>query len=106
MSDGMTPQRMRSDNRLFRGTGGLSRNNRRAGFVPAFRDTATGRTEPSRRADGLPAPIHLLCGLPDEWVVSRSPAGGVARVKGSVEAGFLRDGRFYTREEAARACRR
>jgi hypothetical protein len=51
------------------------------------------------------APIHLLCGLPAEWVVSRDAAGGVSAVKPSIVAGFLRDGRFYTREEAARACR-
>jgi hypothetical protein len=51
------------------------------------------------------APIHLLSGLPPEWVVTRDAAGGVSAVKPSIVAGFLRDGRFYTREEAARACR-
>jgi hypothetical protein len=50
------------------------------------------------------APIHLLCGLPDEWVVTRDSAGCVSSVKASVVAGFLRDGRFYTRQQAAQAC--
>jgi hypothetical protein len=44
----------------------------------------------------------MLDGLPTEWVVKRDPAGRVTAVKGSVVAGFLLGGRFYTREEAAR----
>jgi hypothetical protein len=100
----MTRRRIRDENRAFRGTCGISQNNHSAGFLPAFCDLETGRTQLSRCAGGTPAPIHLLCGLPDEWVVARDAAGGVAAVKASVVAGFLRDGRFYTREEAARAC--
>jgi hypothetical protein len=101
----MTQQRIRRENLDFRGTGGLSENNRTAGFLPAFCDTETGRTEPSRLADGMLAPIHLLCGVPSEWVVTRDATGTVSAVKPSIVAGFLQDGRFYTREEAARACR-
>jgi hypothetical protein len=104
MATSMTSQRIRRENRLFRGTGGISQNNRAGGFVPAFCDTETGRTEISRFASGIPASIHLLCGLPNEWVVSRDAGGGVAAVKASVISGFLRDGRFYSREEAARTC--
>jgi hypothetical protein len=101
----MTQQRIRRENLDFQGTGGLSENNHASGFLPAFCDSETGRTELSRLADGMLAPIHLLSGLPPEWVVTRDAAGGVSAVKPSIVAGFLRDGRFYTREEAARACR-
>jgi hypothetical protein len=104
MSTLMTSQRIRRENRRYRGTGGLSANNRGAGFAPAFCDKETGRTELSRLAGGMPAPIHLLGGLPEEWVVSRDSAGAVLAIKASVVAGFLREGRFYSREEAARAC--
>jgi hypothetical protein len=97
----MTQQRIRRENYDFRGSGGLSQNNRAAGFLPAFCDMETGRTELSRLADGMLAPIHLLCGLPEDWVVTRDATGCVSAVKGSIVAGFLRDGRFYTREEAA-----
>jgi hypothetical protein len=47
--------------------------------------------------------MHLLDGLPDEWVVERDAAGRVRAIKDSVIAGFVRDGRFYTREQAAAA---
>lgn len=104
MSILMTNQRIRQENRSYRGTGGISQNNRRAGFLPAFRDIETGRVEISRLSGGTPAPIHLLGGLPEEWVVGRDAAGGVSTVKASVVAGFLRGGRFYTREQAARQC--
>lgn len=100
----MTSRRIRLENRRFHGTGGISENNRTAGFVPAFRDSETGRTEISCFAGGIPASIHLLCGLPDEWVISRDATGGVSAVKTSVVAGFLREGRFFTRQEAAQAC--
>jgi len=100
----MTSQRIRRENKRFEGTGGVSQHHQGTGFVPAFCDTETGRTELSRFLGGMPAPIHLLCGVPDEWVVTRTAAGDVAAVKSSVVAGFLRDGRFYTRDEAARAC--
>jgi hypothetical protein len=104
MSTLMTSLRIRRENRSFGGTGGLSQNNRGAGFLPAFRDLETGRVELSRLDDGMVAPVHLLGGLPEDWVVTRNAAGGVAAIKATVVAGFLRKGRFYTREEAAHAC--
>jgi len=99
----MSSQRIRDENRKFAGTGGVSQNNRGYGFVPAFCDLQTGRAEVSRFASGLPAPVHLLCGLPSEWIVARDRSGTVTAVKPSVVAGFLRNGRFFTREEAAKA---
>ena len=99
----MTPGRIKAQNRRYKGSGGVSQENRGGGFLPAFADTATGATYTSRFADGSPAPIHLLDGLPDEWVVARSTNGRVTAVKDSVVAGFLRAGRFYTRQQAAEA---
>jgi hypothetical protein len=88
-------------NHRFHGTAGVSAGNHSRGFVPAFFDEAQGRTYRSRFANGTPAPIHLLDGLPEELVLERSPAGAVKAVKRSLISGFLRDGCFYTREEAA-----
>ena len=99
----MTPGRIKAQNRRYEGTGGVSQENRGGGFLPAFADTVTGATYPSRFADGRPAPIHLLDGLPAELVVARSASGRVTVVKDSVVAGFLRAGRFYTRAQAAEA---
>jgi len=47
--------------------------------------------------------MHILDGLPAKLVVERLPSGHVATVKGSIEAGFVKDGNFITREEAAAA---
>jgi hypothetical protein len=99
----MTDLRLHEQNRRFRGTGGVSHSNCSAGFLPAFCDLDTGRAERSRFAGGAPAPVHLLCGLPEDWVVARDAAGAVTAVKASVVAGFVRDGCFYTREQAAQA---
>lgn len=100
---GMTAAVLRTENEAFRGTGGLSASNRSRGFLPAFRDNDTGMVFLSRFTDGRPAPMHLLGGLPAHLVVTRTNSGRVSAVKASVSAGFLRGGRFYTREEAARA---
>ena len=99
----MTGDSLRKENLAYGGTGGVSGGNRTAGFIPAFCDTATGRVEPSRLADGTLAPMHLLAGLPRDWVVAREDGNEVLAVKATVVAGFLYDGAFYTRDQAARA---
>jgi len=99
----MTHATLRQQNLAFVGTGGVSEANARQGFVPAFYDLMTGRAEIARFADGRPAPMHLLDGLPDEWVVERDARGGVRAVKSSVIAGFIRGAYFYTRAQAAQA---
>jgi hypothetical protein len=83
------------------GSGGVSAGNRAFGFRPAFRDAETDMVYASEFADGHPAPVHVLDGLPDEVVLARDAGGRVTAVKGSVIAGFLCDGKFYTRDEAA-----
>jgi hypothetical protein len=98
----MTEQVLVQENGRFRGTGGVSIENRARGFHPAFRDTQTNMIYLSRFVDGRGAPCHLLDGLPDEVVLVRDAAGRVAAVKATVASGFVCDGRFYTREEAAR----
>ncbi len=102
----LTTRTLRRQNRVFRGTGGVSAENRTLGFVPAFLDTQTGAVYRACFADGRPAPMHLLDGLPSAVVASRDPTGRVTALKSSVQAGFLRAERFYTREQAAAAALR
>lgn len=75
------------------------------GFQPAFLDWRTMRIYPSRHVDGTLAPYHLLEGLPAELIVDRLPSGRVAAAKSTLVSGYERDGFFYTRRQAARACR-
>ncbi len=81
--------------------GARSQENRRFGFRPAFFDAATGTVYDSCFADGRPAPVHVLDGLPDEVVAERDSGGEVIAARESVVAGFVRHGCFYSREEAA-----
>src|SRR5262245_36831515 len=97
----MTEATLRLENRRHRGTGGVSHNARPMSFHPAFMDQGTCAVYLSRFADGRMAPFHMLDGLPDEVVVERTPGGRVAAIKPSVVSGFVRAGRFYTRDEAA-----
>jgi hypothetical protein len=107
-SEGIKPMKtlftrdtLEQENRRYRNTGGVSAVNRSQRFIPAFCDSATGQAYRSRFADGRPAPIHLLDGLPESLVLERTSEGLVTAAKGSVIAGFLREGQFYTREQAA-----
>jgi hypothetical protein len=99
----MTPEQLRRENLAYVGTAGVSQGNRHQGFLPAFYDSETGRGVLSRFANGAPAPVHMLDGLPEEWIEDRDESGRVRSVKSSVIAGFVRDGWFYTREQAAKA---
>jgi hypothetical protein len=85
----------------YRDTNGSSENNRCLGFQAAFIDRETGTVYVSRFADGRVAPFHLLDGLPADLVRARDEQGRVTCVSPSVESGFVRDGRFFTRFEAA-----
>ncbi len=71
--------------------------------MPAYRDGSSGRVVLSCFADGRMAPIHVLDGLPGEWVTARDHLGNITQITPNVVAGFVRNGRFYTRAEAARS---
>ena len=102
----LTRKTLAEENRHYTGRGGISEENRGLGFLPAYRDSATGNIHLSRFADGRRAPIHLLDGLPEQLALRRDASGKVIALKGSVSAGFVREGRFYTREQAAMAMMR
>jgi hypothetical protein len=72
------------------------------GFRPAFLNRRTRMVCPSRFGNGMPASVHVLDGLPEDWIARRDPEGRPSAVKRSVVAGFVRGGRFYTRRQAAR----
>ncbi len=103
MNQPLTHTVLSAENEIFTGRGGVSRENRCRGFIPAFYDTHSCQAIVSRFANGAPAPLHVLEGLPEEWVVARDKSGRVAAVKDFVIAGFIQHGRFYTREQAAQA---
>lgn len=92
---------LQQENRQFKGTTGVAHANRNANFFPAFRDEETGRVECARFRNGEPAPMHLICGLPEDWAIGHDEYGSICRVKASIVAGFVRKGHFYTRQEAA-----
>lgn len=99
----LTGQMLHQQTLAFQGTGGTSTVNRPYGFLPAFLDTETGEVYLARFADGRPAPMHLLEGLPRQLVMERDLSGRSTAIKHSVIAGFVRDGKFYTREQAAQS---
>ena len=97
----MNSRTLELENLAFGGTKGVSKNNRADGFKPAFRNQRTGQVELARFENGNPAPIHLIAGLPGEWAATKNKDGAVASLHGGIVAGFVRDGVFYSREEAA-----
>ena len=96
----LTEERLDKENQIFQGTEGTSEKSQSHGFRPAFLDTQTGNIYMCCHADGTPATMHLLEGLPTELVLVRSSSGRVMVAKGSLVSGFVKDKRFYTREEA------
>ena len=99
----LTPSALQQENDTFRGSGGISAENQVLGFKPAFYDMETGITHTSKFANGLEAPMHVLDGLPNEVVESRLENGKVTAVKLGIISGFVQNGHFYTREQAALA---
>ena len=100
---GVTPECLNAQNRQFKGKGGVSEENCSFGFRPAFLDESTGNVYLSCYNNGRIAPFHLLDGLPQELVVSRTEAGRVKSIKKTVAVGFVLGERFYTRAQAAEA---
>ncbi len=103
MSAQFTEAHLRRENEHFSATAGISEYNHRFGFLPAFRDNASGKVYLSRFVDGRRAPVHVLDGLPKEVVTQRTSTGAVQAIRDTLVSGFLRAGRFYTRAEAERA---
>lgn len=96
----LSKQILNWQNAIFSGTQGISENCRGKGFIPAFLDTHSGISVISRFTNGQPAPVHILDGLPKQWIRSFDKDGAVSTVREGVIAGFMHAGRFYTREEA------
>ena len=99
----LSTERLHEENRVHARTGGRSEDNCGLGFRPAFLDFETQTIYECRFANGMPAPFHVLDGLPDEVVIDRTPAGRVVAAKATLISGFVRHGFFYTRSAAARA---
>ena len=102
MSPALTQITLRRESAPYAGTCGDSGTACRNRFQPAFRD-ADGRVELARLADGRPAPMHLIATLPAVWANLFDASGNIIQLKAGIVAGFVRDDRFYTREEAAAA---
>ncbi len=99
----LTDMALRRENALYANTRGVSQNNGSLGFRPGYFNRHSGEWVLSRFSDGSLAPVHVLDGLPESWVSTRDAQGHVAEVSPEVVSGFVRDGLFYTREEAIRA---
>ena len=92
---------LNEQNAYYKGTLGVSNNCAELGYLPAFKDTISGQIHLSLYADGRLAPIHVLDGLPREWIEKRDSSQRAIQVKDSVVAGFVRNGVFFTREQLA-----
>ena len=101
MRQWLTQEDVAEQSQAYRGTGGVSEENRAFGFLPAFLDRESGRIHLSCDARGVPSAVHQFDGFPGDWVVARDQHGKPCAVKASVEAGFVREGYFFTREQAA-----
>ncbi|MFH0341777.1 MAG: hypothetical protein ACHBNF_06515 [Chromatiales bacterium] len=77
----LTHKTLEDENRRYTGRGGISAENRSLGFLPAYRDSATGHIHLSRFADGRRAPIHLLEALPKRLTLRRDASGKVIALK-------------------------
>ncbi len=72
----------------------------RHGFAPAYLNLQTGTMVHSTFSNGVEAPVHLLEGLPEDWLDSTTPAGSQPALKEGVIPGYIRDQSFFTREQA------
>jgi hypothetical protein len=69
------------------------------GFLPAFRDLASGETHLCLNPDGSVASVHTLDTLPLEWVGEWDEDGRAVSLTENVCAGFIRAGQFFTAGE-------
>ena len=103
MSRPITKESLRVESAPYKGSCGDSATARNKRFLPAFKNTENGQVQLARLPNGQVAPMHLISYLPPSWAARRDTDGTVLELVGSVVAGFVRDGRFYTREEASTA---
>ena len=93
----LAPDDLQIQNEEYLGTGGRSQENRHAHFVPAFKDRDTNIVYSSKFGDGRTAPFHCIDGLPEDAFTDDE----VPSLKTNVIVGFIREGKFFTRDEAA-----
>jgi len=98
------PDDLTIQNQAYAGTGGTSEGNQAHRFAPAYKDVDSGKAVASCFADGRPAPIHLLAGLPEGWIINHADRSEMPTLRPNILVGFIRDGKFFTRAEAAKAC--
>jgi len=84
----------------FRGKGGVATEVKGLGLKPAFRHEKTGEIFKSLNEEGKESNIHLLEGIPEKYVTERHADGDVIAVSPEIESGFIKDGKFYTRNDA------
>src|SRR3569833_2617990 len=101
MKNVVTRQKLRGQALVFAGRGGVSEENRRYCFCPAFLDKASGEFVLSCNAEGALAAVHFFDGLPAAWVALRVGQVRPIAIKASIIAGFVRDNKKNTREQAA-----
>lgn len=101
MKSVMTREKLHNQARMFVGRGGVSEENRGFGFCPGFLNKESGEFVTCCNADGGPATVHVFDGLPAAWVALRDADGRAIAVKACIVAGFVRDGYFFTRDQAA-----
>lgn len=99
MSEPLSYSRLVAEATQYVGTGATSAE---SVCTPAFRDDVSGRVYPATFADGRPAPLHLLAGLPDHLIAERDAGGRPIAAVASVTPGFIDGDRFFTREEMQR----
>lgn len=70
------------------------------GFTPAFLNAESGDIAFAKFANGFPAPVHIVEGLPENWFKQPNKKSGKEDLKQEIVSGFIREGHFFTREEA------
>lgn len=88
-------------NHRHRGTGGTSQNNKKFKFSPAFFDSSSKTIYLSCYADGKPAPIHMLDGLPKKLLKNRTITDSLINAKNALVSGYISGHKFLTRQQAA-----
>lgn len=94
---------LREENALHAYTLGIGANRSELGVVPGYLNCVAGKRTIARFADGQGAPVHVLDGLPDDWIAERDCHGRPVRTHPGIVASFSHGGPFLTRDEAAEA---